>query len=298
MSADLNRRKRMQQEFSLTPKSMSEVMDLSKALAPSVSVPAALRNKPGDVLAVLLTGIELGFSPMQSLRAFCVIDGRTCLYAEAMAALVRKSPVCKRFDLIETSATKCSMEAQRVGDEKPTRLEWTLKMAETAGLMRNRAWVSFPEAMLRARCTSALAKAKFSDVLLGLYTREEIESESFAAHTLERTDHVGHETTLIGPRPAAPTPSAPPEHERTVVAATPGPAPTPLPAREPGDDDGLDTVDQEVLALGFQIESAASGEVLHGLVPRIKALPADAQALLRTRFSAALKRLAREDAKS
>jgi hypothetical protein len=282
------------QDFSIVPKSMTEATDLAKALAPSVSVPASLRGKPGDVLAVLLSGMELGFSPMQAIRAFSVIDGKVCLSAEAQAAVVRRSPVCKVFRLVASSATKCVMEAQRKDDPSPTVMEWTREMAERAGLLRSRAWVAYPEAMLRARCTTALARAVFSDVLLGLYDPEEIESIA-PERTLERTDPSGRETTLIGPRPAAPTPSAPPEHERTVVAATPGPAPTPLPAREPGDDDGMDSMELEVRALGFQIESATSGETLHALVPRIKALPADAQTRLRTRFSAALKRLARED---
>jgi hypothetical protein len=50
-------------------------------------------------------------------------------------------------------------------------------------------------------------------------------------------------------------------------------------------------------AIGFEIESATSGEALRALAPRIKALPEDSRERLRTRFASALKRLEREDAK-
>ena len=56
------------------PRDVNEAMTLSKGLSGSALLPRALQGKPADVLVVLLTGHELGLSPMQSLRNINVIQ--------------------------------------------------------------------------------------------------------------------------------------------------------------------------------------------------------------------------------
>lgn len=276
-----------------TKLSVVEATELSRTLAPTVSVPTSLRGRPGDVLATILTGSELGLAPMQSLRALQIIEGKVTLSAEAQVALVRRSEVCAEFRLVESTSQRAVYSAKRKGDAEATTLAWTMEQAHRAGLAQGKAWQKYPEAMLRARCASALCKAVFSDVLLGVYDPDEL--SDIAPRTLERVDVTGFERTLIAPRPAAPTPSAAPEHERTVVVAAPEPAPPPLPAREPGEDDGDDAVAVEFKAIVRAMQDAANGEQLLALVKRIKALPDVEQKRLRGHYAQAKMRLERQE---
>jgi len=307
-----------------TKLSVVESTELARTLAPTVSVPAPLRGRPGDVLATILTGAELGLAPMQSLRALQVIDGKVSLSAEAQVALVRRSDVCAEFRLVESTALRAVYSAKRKGDAEATTLAWTMEQAQRAGLGGSKAWQRYPEAMLRARCASALCKAVFSDVLLGIYDPDEL--ADVAPRTLERIDPTGLERTLIAPRPAEPTPVPPPEHARTVVVARPSPhipdpdpnngdegMPIPtaaelrsldrrpaevrLPPREPGDDDGDDEVMREWKAIARRCAEVQTGDELLALVPRIKSLPPEEQKRMRGHYSQArmrLKKLERE----
>jgi len=48
--------------------SMGDLMTFAKTIAASGLIPDAYRGKPADILVTLVTGRELGISPMQSLR--------------------------------------------------------------------------------------------------------------------------------------------------------------------------------------------------------------------------------------
>lgn len=285
------RQKKKLRENMETKLSVVESTELARTLAPTVSVPAPLRGRPGDVLATILTGAELGLAPMQSLRALQVIDGRVALSAEAQVALVRRSDVCSEFRLVESTALRAVYSAKRKGDTEATTLSWTMEQAQRAGLGGSKAWQRYPEAMLRARCASALCKAVFSDVLLGVYDPDEL--ADIAPRTLERIDPTGLERTLVAPRPAEPTPVPPPEHARTVVVAAPEPAPTPVPAREPGSDDGDDEVTLEWKAIARRCAEVQTGDELMALVPRIKSLPPEEQKRMRGHYSQAKMRIER-----
>lgn len=66
------------------------IASLAVTLAMAQVVPKALRDKPADVLAVLLTGRELGVAPMTAIRTFHVIDGSVTVAPKMRAAMVRE----------------------------------------------------------------------------------------------------------------------------------------------------------------------------------------------------------------
>jgi len=145
------------------------VVAASSALAPD-----ALRNRPQDALIVLMAGRELGFAPMQSLRMLSVIKGKVTLSADATVALVRKSGECVEWRCIETTPTRATYTTKRKGDTEPTVLTWTIEQAQRAGLTGGQGWRSYPEAMLRARCASALARIVYPDLVAGIYDPDEL----------------------------------------------------------------------------------------------------------------------------
>lgn len=160
----------------ISPRTLSEAKELATTLSAARSLPEALQQKPADVLAIVMAGAELGLAPLQSIRALVLIKGKPTLSADAMGALVKsRRDVCTWLRLVESSATIATYETLRNGDPGPTRLSFTIEQARTAGLNGDN-WKRFPEAMLRARALSALCRAVYPDLLLGVYDPEELES--------------------------------------------------------------------------------------------------------------------------
>lgn len=166
----------------LAPQSLPEAEQLAARLAQSALIPDTLRGKPGDVLVVLLTGLELGLSPMQALRGVYVVKGRPVLAADTLVALCKRSPACLYFRCITSTPETATYETQRQGDPEPTRLTWTQADAKRAGLGGG-TWQAHPAAMLRHRCAAALARDVYPDLVLGLY--EESEGAELAVSKVE-----------------------------------------------------------------------------------------------------------------
>jgi hypothetical protein len=145
----------------------------AEVLAKSALLPDALRGKPSDVLVVMITGHELGLKPMQALRGIHVIKGKPSLSADLMVALCKRSEACKYFRLVSSTPKACTYETLRINEPEPTPMTWTIEMAQAANLTGSDNWKRHPDAMLRARCASALARAVYPDVVGGLYDEDE-----------------------------------------------------------------------------------------------------------------------------
>lgn len=158
---------------------------LADVIADTELVPPALRKRPDAVVAVMLTGHELGLGPMQSLQTIDLIQGQPTLSPEGMRALV-----LSRGHSLIVSATDQSAIVRCHRREWPAD-EWTVHTftmddAERAGLEGKENWTKYPRAMLTARATGEACRATFADVLAGVsYTAEEIEMPlaSFAPRT-------------------------------------------------------------------------------------------------------------------
>lgn len=156
------------------PENVNQAYQLARTFAASSLLPTPLRGKPADVLIVLMTGRELGLSPMQSIRGLHVIEGKGVMSADTIVGLVKsRADVCEFFRLVESTDKIATYEARRVGDPEPTRLSFTIEQAQRAKLTGKSNWQTYPEAMLRARCSAALARAVFPDLAGGIYTPDE-----------------------------------------------------------------------------------------------------------------------------
>ena len=142
-------------------------------LSKSTLLPSALRGKPADLAVIMITGHELGLSPMQALRGLHVVEGRPVLSADLIVGLVKKHPACKYFRLVESTDERATYETMREGEPEPTRITWTIQQAAKAGLTGRQNWKAHPAAMLRARASAALARAVYPDVAMGIYDPDE-----------------------------------------------------------------------------------------------------------------------------
>lgn len=158
--------------LSFTPANIGEAMQLAEMFAKSNLVPVALRKQPSDVLIVLLTGLELGVSPMASLRLIAVIDGKPVIESDLYLACVLAHPDCEKFDCVETTGLQATYVSKRKGRPEQ-KLTWTIKQAAQAQLTTKANWKNYPEAMLRHRCVSALARMQYADRFAGVYSGDE-----------------------------------------------------------------------------------------------------------------------------
>jgi hypothetical protein len=154
------------------PQSTRDALELCRTLVASRFLPESIRT-PEAAFAILATGRELGLTAMQSMRSIHIIKGKPTLSADLIVGLCKRAPSCEFFQLVESSGKVARYETKRVG-EKPTVLEYTIEEAKQAGLLSNDNWRKYPAAMLRARCASALARAVYPDVAMGLYDPDEL----------------------------------------------------------------------------------------------------------------------------
>lgn len=152
-----------------------------------ISDPAVRRaSGVAGIGAMIMYGAELGLSPMQAMRMMHVIEGRAVLSAAGKVALVKRSPRCVYFRVIEESNTHCIAETARRGDDgkagPPRRLTVRIGQApanspaDTIYIQPGSgpAWSKYPARMVKARCTSWLCDDEYEDVTAGLYSAEEI----------------------------------------------------------------------------------------------------------------------------
>lgn len=273
------------------PTTMAEAEQLAQRLAQSALLPDGLRGKPADVLITLITGHELGLSPMQSVRGLHVVKGRAVMSADLAVGLVKRNSACRHFRLVSSDDKAATYETLREGEPEPTRMTFTIDQARQAGLVADN-WKRFPSAMLRARCSLALARAVYPDVLQGVYDPDEVGAAPAVAAP-----------PAVEPRTVAPPPpktQAPPAPRTVDAEVVPAPA---AEARErltrslgwePQKVDSQDgqpalTSREQALAL---IGEADSDAALVALAPHVTALGVARDAEVRAAFAARKRALA------
>lgn len=213
------------------PTNIIEALKLAETLAASSLVPTALRNKPADVLVILMKGRELGLPPMASLAALHVIDGKACCSSDVLQGIVLASGKCEFFELTESTSERATYRGKRKDSPNVITITWTMDEAKRAKLVGKSNWMAYPNAMLRARAASDLAREGWPDVCSGLYDLDEeddIRSSSGAPVPAEVVDDGRKRPTTIDAlkRELAPKPT---------VAPIPTPPAAPEPAKAPAE---------------------------------------------------------------
>lgn len=157
------------------PQNASDAYTMAQRLVKSGLMPAGIQT-PEAAFAIIVTGKELGLTVMQSIRSVHIIKGKPALSADLILALVKRSPACQYFQLVTSTDTVATYRTKRVNEE-PTEMSFTNEQAKRAGLLGDGSMHrKYPEAMLRARCIAALARAVYPDVVLGIYETSELEA--------------------------------------------------------------------------------------------------------------------------
>lgn len=148
-------------------------------------------GSPAAIFAVLMRGRTLGLDATTALAAFHNIKGKIVMHADLIEALVLRSGKAQYFEMKESTARKAVYVTKRVGSTREQELEFTIEDAFYAGLVKKDPngrdgflgisesgnpsnWDKYRPVQLRHRCKTQLARAVYADVVLGLYTPDEV----------------------------------------------------------------------------------------------------------------------------
>lgn len=153
---------------------LHQAYQAARSLVTTSFVPQSYKAKPEEAAAAIMTGAELGLSPLAALRSIDIIQGTPALRAIAMRALVQS----KGHDIWveESTETRAIVCGRRQGSDHVERVVWSQDRAQRLGLMSKDNYRKQPGVMYIARGTGEVARLIAADVLLGVpYTVEEIQ---------------------------------------------------------------------------------------------------------------------------
>lgn len=153
----------------------------------SASVPSSIRGDRASVFALITLGLQFNIPPILALSSIHIIKGKPCMSAAMIVAIIKGSRLCRRFVCVESTPTRSTWESVRLEADgtpgEPVRLDFTIEEADQMGLLskgrtaesaeRNQ-WHLQPKTMLRWRAATALARMEWPDLLLGMYSTEEM----------------------------------------------------------------------------------------------------------------------------
>lgn len=131
-------------------------------------------NTPEKVVAIMTLGRELNIPTWQAINNIVPIQGKPCVSPQLMLALIRKSRQLKSVK-IESDEKSCSVTMLRKGEEFPHTEIFSVEDAQRMGLLFKDNWKKQPKTMLKWRAVAACARVVFSDVIMGLYSAEELD---------------------------------------------------------------------------------------------------------------------------
>ena len=145
------------------------IFELAKHLVPSGMLPDHVKT-PGQAVAIILAGRELGMPPMRSLRSLVLVKGKVVESADSQLARFKADGGKASFTHLDDTRAVLKLTHPN-GDEHGE--AFTIDDAKRAGLMSNPTWQKYPKAMLRSRVITAGLKSIGWDGAVGNYDPDE-----------------------------------------------------------------------------------------------------------------------------
>lgn len=148
-----------------TMREQATVMLKSGFLPPSI-------KSAEQCLAIAMTGKELGIGFMEAIRSINVIQGKPTISPQLMLALANRTGELEDIK-IETSKDGAIITVKRKGRQAHIE-KFGLQEATDLGLIGKDNYKKQPATMYKWRAIAANLRVTFPDVVLGLYTPEEL----------------------------------------------------------------------------------------------------------------------------
>jgi hypothetical protein len=139
------------------------------------------KNKGHNALAAILLGDELGINPVQALCHIHVIAGKPNIDAQLAISLAnRRAPIKGPIRYEETGEgdkLQCTAWAIDKATGEKVSYPMSIQDAKDAGWYGKSGsmWQKIPKLMLRYRSATYLIRSHYPEVMMGVYTRDEVE---------------------------------------------------------------------------------------------------------------------------
>lgn len=159
-------------------KSVEQLMEFSKVMAiASVAVPKHLRENVGACLAVCIQASEWQMSPFAVASKTYVVNDRIAFEAQLVnAVILRRAPIAGRFKISyigEGGARRCKVSVKLAdGSEE---VEYESPTLASIPVKNSQLWKGDPDQQLFYYSSRAMCRRHFPDVLIGIYTPDELE---------------------------------------------------------------------------------------------------------------------------
>lgn len=208
--------------LAIVPQDFESVWRLAQVVHASKMAPRDL-DSPEKISLAIMHGLEIGLKPMMALQKIAVVNNRPTIWGDAALALVRASGLLESISeemVGEGDARIAVCKVKRKGEPEIVRT-FSVADAKTAKLWSPEAritkqgregpytkdndspWHRFPDRMQQMRARGYALRDTFTDVLGGMYLREEIEESDDSAAT--------------PPKSARPVAPPPPEDDAPAV---------------------------------------------------------------------------------
>jgi len=170
--------------FSLVPTTLDEAIKYSDMIAKSDLVPKDYKGNAGNVLIAVQMGAEIGLKPLQALQNIAVINGRPCVWGDALPAIIQASGTVEAFaESFDEKTMTATCKATRKGTAGEIVRTFSKADAEKAGLWAKAGtWQNYPKRMLQLRARAWALRDGWADWLKGLGVAEEVQ-DTPPAHT-------------------------------------------------------------------------------------------------------------------
>lgn len=192
--------------MAIVPTSMEEVYRLATAVCAAGMAPKGI-DTPEKATIAILTGLELGMTPMAAMQRIAIVGNRPCVWGDAVIALVKKSGLDEYIKETlegEGDSMVARCVTRRRGDPDEKEGVFSVADAKKAELWGKDIWRKYPKRMLQMRARAFCLRDTYADVLGGLYVAEELDDMDDAP----RAPRPPAPPALAAPRPPAPPVSA------------------------------------------------------------------------------------------
>jgi len=194
--------------------SMAEVMEFAKVMAVAgQAIPPHLRNQIGFCLAITIQAIEWRFSPFAVANKSYVVNDRVGYESQLVHAVIEeRAPIVGRLRhsfIGEGDKRQCKVWAHVRGEEEP--LEYTSPVISSITPKNSPLWKSKPDLQLYYNTSRDWARVYFPEVILGVYSEDELDAaiEMNPAHSRNKHGEYATKTQKIESKLEAMNPTEP-----------------------------------------------------------------------------------------
>ena len=181
---------------------MSEVLEFSKLMSLSLqAVPQHCRNQPGVCLGICIQAIEWRMSPFAVANKSYVVNDRLSYESQLIHAVIeQRAPISSRLRhrfIGEGKKRQCVVWATAKGETE--RLEYTSPEIGNISPQNSPLWKTKPDLQLFYNASRDWARMYFPDVILGVYSNDELEDAMPGSQSADRPRGIaGLKQQLVG----------------------------------------------------------------------------------------------------